>query len=229
MDLHESWVKRVVAVCGEDMAGFDPGSQSVMRFHPEPWRRWNMADPDLSQLLDTFKDGIHRRDLRNLARDLGTARVRRVAFIATLLWGAGETNRYYGRHAEALKSVDLERILDVSVKQVHGDDLEGAWSTAAAIPGLDFRFFTKWLWLAGVSADLPAPPLVYDRLVRNALERAHWPFDRRRINERRRWVNYCRDAAAVARALVAQPGAPKVTGEWVEYWLFSGAPGAERL
>ena len=229
MDLHESWVMRVVSECGDNIVRFDPKSQAAMHFHPESWLRWNTSDPDLSRLLDEYASGIHRQDLRELARDLNTPNKRRIAFIATLLWGVGETNRYYGRHAKALKASNLDRILDDSARQVRDNDLEGAWSTAGKIPGLGFRFFTKWLWLAGADAYLPASPLVYDQRVRDALEKAHWPFDLRRINERRRWVNYCQDAAAVAAVVAAQPGAPKVTGEWVEYWLFSGAPGAERL
>lgn len=229
MDPHEAWVERVVSECGSEVLRFDPETQIAMRSRREPWLRWNKSDADLVHLLDQYPNGIHRRDLRQLARELGTPHDRRIAFIACLLWGVGPTNRYYGRHAAALGSPDLELILEVSARQVRDNDLEGAWSTAGKIPGLGFRFFTKWLWLAGADAYLPASPLVYDQRVRDALEKAHWPFDLRRINERRRWVNYCQDAAAVAAALAAQPGAPKVTGEWVEYWLFSGAPGAERL
>jgi hypothetical protein len=99
MDLHELWVERVVSACRDNIVGFDPESQAAMRFHRDSWLRWNPADTDLSQLLGTFKPGIHRRDLRVLAHDLGTAKARRIAFMATLLWGAGETNRYSGRHA----------------------------------------------------------------------------------------------------------------------------------
>ncbi len=229
VDMHQAWVERVALECGNDIRGFDPETQDVMRSHREPWLRWNKSDADLVRLLDEYPNGIHRRDLRTLASGLGTPRERRTAFVATLLWGAGETNRYYGRHAKALKSGDLDRILEETARQVRQSDLEGAWSTATKIPGLSFRFFTKWLWLVGTRADLPAPPLVYDQRVLDALAKAHWPFDRRRINERRRWVNYCRDAAAVAQRLSQQPAAPNVTSEWVEYWLFSGAPGAERI
>ncbi len=136
--------------------------------------------------------------------------------------GARETHRCYGRHAEALSSETLVSILEKTVAQVGRNDLEGAWSSAAGIPGVGFRFFTKWLWVAGVGAGLAAPPLVFDKRVRDSLQDAKWPFDRRRINERRRWVNYCEDAAAVGRTL-------GVRSEWVEYWLFSGALGADRM
>lgn len=229
MDSHESWVERVSTACRDNILGFDPDSQVSMRFHRDPWLRWNKDDADLSRLLDDYLDGIHRRDLKALAKDLTTPAKRRAAFVATLLWGAGPTNRYYGRHSKALKSNELEDILEKSVLQIQSNDLEGAWSTTAKLPGLGFRFFTKWLWLAGADAELPAPPLVFDQRVLDSLQVAHWPFDHRRTNARGRWVSYCHDSAAVANQLSQEPKAPNVTSEWVEYWLFSGAPGAERL
>lgn len=229
VDPHEAWVERVVSECGSEVRRFDPETQIAMRSRREPWLRWNKSDANLVHLLDQYPNGIHRRDLRKLARELGTPHDRRIAFIACLLWGVGPTNRYYGRHAAALGSPDLERILEVSARQVRDNDLEGAWSMAAGIPGLDFRFFTKWLWLAGTSTDLSARPLIYDQRVRDGLAKANWPSEPRRMNNRRRWVNYCRDAAAVAQKLSQQPDVPNVTSEWVEYWLFSGAPGAERI
>jgi hypothetical protein len=119
----------------------------------------------------------------------------------------------------SLSSEDLQAILDKTVLQISQDDFEGAWSTAAHLLGLDYRFFTKWLWVAGVDAGLQAPPLVLDSQVRLGLQKTKWPFHPRRINDCQLWVNYCIDAAAVGREL-------GVTGEWVEYWLFSGAPGA---
>ncbi|ORX04784.1 hypothetical protein AWC29_12815 [Mycobacterium triplex] len=190
-----------------------------MTFHPNAWLKWNPDDVDVAWALDHYRNGIHRRDLWRLGQDLSTPTNRRKAFIATLLWGVGTTNRYYGRHAEALSSEDLQAILDKTVVQIIRNDLEGAWSTAAHIPGLDYRFFTKWLWVAGVDARLQAPPLVFDSQVRLGLQKTKWPFHPRRINDCQRWVNYCIDAAVVGRNL-------GVTGEWVEYWLFSGAPGA---
>lgn len=222
-DLHAAWVAQVVTHCGPViLAEFDPARQQTMHFHPRSWKRWNPTDSDVAWALDQYCDGIHRRDLCALAKDLSTPVKRRRAFVATLLWGAGTTNRYYGRHAEALASETLPSILDDTVMQVSRNDLAGAWSTAARLPGLDFRFFTKWLWVAGVAAGLTAPPLVFDQLVRDSLLSAAWPWDHRRINDCRRWVNYCQDAAAVAGKL-------GVTSEWIEYWLFSGAPGADGL
>jgi carotenoid cleavage dioxygenase-like enzyme len=126
-----------------------------------------------------------------------------------LIWGAGPTNRYYGRHAKALSSDDLQDILERTVDQVSCDDLEAAWRTAARLPGLDFRFFTKWLWVAGVCAGLQARPLVFDNQVRQGLRLTKWPFHTRRINDCQRWVNYRSDAAAVGKEL-------GVTSEWIE-------------
>ncbi|KAA1250182.1 hypothetical protein F0Q45_11120 [Mycobacterium simiae] len=218
-DSHAEWAARVSAHCGHHIKRFDPATQPKIGFHPRPWLRWNGHDSDVAWAPDHYRDGIDRGDLRLLAQDLGTAAKRRRAFVATLIWGAGPTNRYYGRHAKVLASPDLHAILERTVDQVGADDLEGAWRTAAGLPGLGFRFFTKWLWVAGAGQNLLAPPLVFDNQVRTGLRLTHWPWHPRRLNDRRRWVNYCNDAAAVGNRL-------GVTGEWAEYWLFSGAPGA---
>lgn len=151
-----------------------------------------------------------------MSGDLDTAAKRRRAFVVTLLWGAGTTNRYYGRHSQALAFGGLNEILDQSVKSVQCGDLSGGWSAMYRLPGLGFRFFTKWLWAAGVHAQLETSPLVFDQRVIDGLAKRGWPFHSRQINYKQRWLNYCSDAAAVGERL-------GVTGEWVEYWLFSGA------
>ena len=181
------------------------------------WRRWNPHDEDVKQALSDYNAGVHRSDLWALARDLETTARRRHAFVVTLLWGVGTTNRYYGRHSQALASAGLDGMLDESVAAVRHGDLAKGWSAIYRLPGLDFRFFTKWLWVAGVGTDLQSRPLVYDQRVINGLVKTTWPSHPRRINHRQRWLNYCADAAAVGRQL-------GVNGEWVEYWLFSGAP-----
>ena len=216
-DPHVEWVERVVANCGPKKLGIDPAAQKTMKFRSGPWLRWNPADSDVAWAVDRYRDGIHRTDLRALGGDLSTPEKRRRAFVATLLWGAGETNRYFGRHAKALASETLPSVLEKTVVEVGSEKLPEAWSTAARMPGLGFRFFTKWLWIAGIDASLEVPPLVFDQKVRDGLVATDFPWERARISESRRWVNYCRDAAAVAKKL-------GVTGEWVEYWLFCGAP-----
>src|SRR5947209_763240 len=134
-DLHAAWVAQVVAHCGSlILAEFDPATQQTMRFHPRSWVRWNPEDLDVAWAIDQYPDGIHRRDLWALAKHLETPIQRRRAFVATLFWGAGTTNRYYGRHAEALASAKLPSILEETVGQVGRNDLEGAWSTVASLP-----------------------------------------------------------------------------------------------
>lgn len=128
----------------------------------------------------------------------------------------GTTNRYYGRHAQALAFPGLDDLLESSVEAVQRDDIAGGWSAIYRLPGLQFRFFTKWLWVAGMGADLEVPPLTFDNRVIEALKSTNWPFHPRQINDKQRWLNYCADAAAVGRQL-------GVGGEWVEHWLFNGA------
>lgn len=73
--------------------------------------------------------------------------------------------------------------------------------------------------MTGIGAGLLAAPLVFDQRVINGLAATHWPAHPRQINNKQRWLNYCRDAAAVGDRL-------GIDGQWVEYWLFSGAPAA---
>lgn len=217
-DAHLEWVDRIAEMYGPVIRRqYDPAKQAAMRSNAGAWRRWNSRDEDVSWSLDTYPDGVHRTDIWELASDPSTATKRRRAFVVTLLWGAGKTNRYYGRHAEALAFGDLNDILERSVAAVAHGDLAGGWSAIYRLPGLDFRFFTKWLWVAGVHARLESPPLIFDQQVINGLAKTDWPFHSRRINYKQRWLNYCVDASAVGKRL-------GVSGEWVEYWLFSGAP-----
>lgn len=217
-DSHRLWVTRIAADYGTVIRDrFDPSEQPAMKSNGNAWRRWNPDDTDVRWALEHYAQGIHRSDLRALSRELDSAPQRRRAFVATLLWGVGSTNRYYGRHSRALASPDLAGMLERSVAAVQEGELAGAWSAIYRLPGLDFRFFTKWLWVAGASANLDAPPLVFDQRVINGLYKTEWPFHARQINNRQRWVNYCSDSAALATEL-------GISGEWIEYWLFSGAP-----
>lgn len=217
-DTHIEWVDRIVDRYGSVIRGrYDPGTQPAMTSNAGPWLRWNPRDEDVRWALDHYNKGIHRKDLWAVSRQLDDAANRRRAFVITLLWGVGRTNRYYGRHSAALASPDLDEMLDQSVEAVSQGDLARGWSAIYRLPGLDFRFFTKWLWVAGVNTGLFAPPLVFDQRVINGLAKTDWPSHPRQINYKQRWLNYCADAAAVGDRL-------GITGEWVEYWLFSGAP-----
>lgn len=218
VDVHQQWVDHVVTRHGQVILDrFDPAQQPPMSSNARAWLRWNPADPDVAWALDHFDRGVHRADLTELARDLDTAADRRRAFVVTLLWGVGTTNRYYGRHSQALASPDLDAMLDRSAAAIRRGDLADGWSAIYRLPGLDFRFFTKWLWVIGIGVGLPAAPLVFDQRVINGLATTQWPAHPRQINNKQRWLNYCRDAAAVGNRL-------GVDGQWVEYWLFSGAP-----
>jgi hypothetical protein len=217
---HREWVDGVVGQFGSVICDrYDPARQPAMRSNARAWLRWNPGDEDLRWLLDHHRDGIHRQDLRALSGDLDTAAERRRAFIATLLWGAGTTNRYYGRHSHALAFGGLDEMLDQSLKSVQRGDLSGGWSAMYDLPGLGFRFFTKWLWVTGIDSELQTAPLVFDQRVINGLGKTGWPAHLGQINYKQRWLNYCSDAAAVGEQL-------GVSGEWVEYWLFAGAPAA---
>jgi hypothetical protein len=218
---HQEWIDRVVDGYGTVIVDrYDPAKQPAMKSNAQAWRRWNPDDEDVRWALEHYGQGVHRSDLWAISRDLEITERRRRAFVVTLLWGVGTTNRYYGRHSQALASAELNGMLDASVAAVRRNDLAGGWSAIYSLPGLGFRFFTKWLWVAGVGADLPAAPLVFDQRVIDGLAKTKWPTHPRQINNKQRWLNYCGDAAAAGKRL-------GVNGEWIEYWLFSGALGPE--
>lgn len=219
-DQHREWIERVVRDQGGVIRSrFNPNSQQRMRANAAAWRRWNPDDDDVQWVLERYTDGIHRNDLGLLACELDTRVDRRRAFVATLVWGAGSTNRYYGRHSEALSYPHLDEMLRRSVDAVRQGELGQSWNAMSRLPGLQFRFFTKWLWVAGANAEIVPRPLVFDQRVIDGLKATAWPYHPRRINYRQRWLNYCADADAVAKQL-------GVTGEWIEYWLFCGGPHA---
>lgn len=215
---HREWVDRVAEQYGSVIRGrFDPARQPAMTSNTSAWLRWNLHDEDVAWALGHYADGVHRRDLWELSSDLSTPANRRRAFVSTLLWGVGTTNRYYRRHSQALAFDGLGDMLEQSVAAVQRGDLAGGWSAIYGLPGLGFRFFTKWLWVAGAATQLEIRPLVFDQRVIDGLATTEWPSHLRRINYKQRWLNYCSDAALVGQRL-------GITGEWVEYWLFSGAP-----
>ena len=99
--------------CGpEILSRFDPATQRKMKFHPGSWLKWNPDDADVAGRSITNRTAF---TAVTFGRSRKTSAHRRNAArpsSATLLRGVGTTNRYYGRHAEALSSNDLEDILE---------------------------------------------------------------------------------------------------------------------
>lgn len=137
VDVHQQWVDHVVTQYGQVIRDrFDPATQPAMSSNARAWRRWNPGDHDVAWALDQYGRGVHRTDLAALARDLDTVADRRRAFVVTLLWGVGTTNWYYGRHAQALASPDLDAMLDRSAGAIRRGDLADGWSAIYRLPGL---------------------------------------------------------------------------------------------
>lgn len=211
------WTERVASQYADAIRRHDPANQRSFQPNVAAWRRWNPSNGTVAWMLERYGSGIHRCDLARLAQDLSTTELRREAFVSVLVWGAGSTNRYYGHHHRALQHPELDDILLHSLESIRSDDLGHAWTIISPLPGLRYPFFTKWLWFAGVSSRLDAPPLIFDSRVIGGLLTREWPWKPRRSNMKRRWVDYCRDSAAIAAELGVPP-------EWFEYWLFEGAP-----
>lgn len=216
-DGHRQWADRIATSYGHVIREqYDPATQPAMKSNAGAWLRWNPNDVDVRLALEEFRFGVRRSDLRAMSGQLNSVAKRRRAFVTTLLWGVGTTNRYYGRHSKALAFPGLDDVLEQSVSAVQREDLSSGWSAIYRLPGLDFRFFTKWLWVAGADGNLKAPPLVFDQRVIDGLAKTDWPSHPRQINYKQRWLNFCADAAAVGERV-------GVSGEWIEYWLFDGA------
>ena len=150
--------------CGpEILSRFDPATQRKMKFHPGSWLKWNPDDADVAGRSITNRTAF---TAVTFGRSRKTSAHRRNAArpsSATLLRGVGTTNRYYGRHAEALSSNDLEDILEKTVVQVSLDDLEGAWSTRA--DGTGHVEAIRHRTAGRRDRDRPDPPAVRQRPV----------------------------------------------------------------
>lgn len=211
-----AWAETVAAAHGPAIAGSDPSLQAKMKPHPKPWRNRHPNDQDVNWVLSQYPDGIDRNDLALLAgAGLNTPAARRRAFVATIMWGTGTTNRYQGRHEALLNDPRLPEALAASVDHLGEQRHLEAFRTMDPLTGITYRFHTKWLWVVGRALETHPLPLVMDNRVWMSLEGLHWPGIAQRQGMPQRWHTYLVDAASVA-------GLVGVTPEHVEYWLFKG-------
>lgn len=228
-EARRQWVARIATRHSLAIRSHDPTDQRRMHPWRSHWLKWTEGDADVVWVFSQFEEGIHRHDLPALVGDANIQELRR-AFIATLAWGAGDTHRYYGRHAEALASTLLPTAPEQSHQSMAAGESAGAWAAMQPVPGMTFRFFTKWLWVLGAHTHADPAPLTFDERVRSSLRFREWPWGRGEVNDRTRWIEYCADAKAIATAVAsvqvcsgASPVNRQLSSEWVEYWLFEGA------
>lgn len=211
----DTWIASLVSEHGDEIRNADPASQLSMKPNPRAWKRWFSEESTVIDVVETFKEGVTRPELHSFVRnsDLSSTGGRRSAFIATLVWGVGSTNRYYGRHKRLLTSAGLDGALKESYSHLREGKTEAAFVSMDPLPGITFRFHTKWLWVVGSALNMQPLPLIFDNRVMNSLRGLKWPEMTRRQSQSSRWSRYIEDSDAVATRL-------GVTSEHVELWLF---------
>jgi hypothetical protein len=214
-DVRDSWIRSVVARHGEEIRSAVPALQPSMKPNIPAWNRWFDDAPWVIDVLSDIGTDISRGTLKNFARDseLSSQEGRRRVFVATLAWGVGSTNRYYGRHKTLLMSPLLDGALESSYKHLLNNRVEDAFVAMNPLPGITYRFHTKWLWIVGSTLGLQPMPLTFDNRVGQSLRQLKWPEMQRRQAQRQRWHRYIQDAESVSREL-------GVSEEHVELWLF---------
>lgn len=215
-DVRNGWIASVVSHHADAIRNADPGSQLEMRPNVRAWNRWFADDSLVLHVVKTYEAGISRKQLHSLAlnSDLSSRDGRRNVFVTTLVWGVGSTNRYYGRHRRLLTDAGLDEALESSYRHLLEGETEDAFRAMDRLPGITFRFHTKWLWIAGSALGLQPVPLIFDNRVMASLRGLDWPEMTQRQSASRRWFRYIEDAAIVAQDL-------DVTAEHVELWLFN--------
>jgi len=211
-DARNSWIQSVIVQHGDAIRSADPATQAPMRPNHAAWVRWFKDVPWVIEALDAVGTDISRRKLHDFVEtsNIASEQGRRRAFVATLAWGVGSTNRYYGRHKQLLTSARLDDALRSSYEHLKGSRFEDSFAELNPLPGITYRFHTKWLWVVGCELGLEPMPLTFDNRVRQSLRRLRWPEMQRRQPQRHRWHRYVQDAGAVARRLDVSP-------EHVEY------------
>lgn len=173
---------------------------------------------------------IDRADLRRLAA-AGTTRSDNLRlFVATMVWGRGQNNqRMMGNLMRCLNSPTRDAVLTRTgtlSAQGHPAAAYSAWR----LPGLTYRFFSKWLWAAGIRGNgAGTVSLVQDSRVWESLGALHWDSIVAAGSTRRalRYEAYCSAASRWAASL-SRPTLD-VTSEDVEYALFCAAGQLQRL
>jgi hypothetical protein len=148
--VNAAWATRIVDMHGAAIRAVDPKGQYEMRPRPEGWRKRHYDDDDVEWVLTSFPNGLNRTGLLELAaRGLDEPSGRRRTFVATMMWGVGDGSRMYGRHRSLLTSPELPDALTSSMELLRGQEPEGAFKVMEPLPGLSYRFHTKWLWVTG--------------------------------------------------------------------------------
>jgi hypothetical protein len=141
------------------------------------------------------------------------------------IWGGGDSGRRHWNTAIGLNDPELLPCLRNSFRQVQSGDIRVAYDTCRKthkVSGTARSFFTKWLWLASLSAPhkLDPSPLILDARVATSLrDIGFWDWVRNRTAADK-YLEYCAGAANWAATVRAPPTTPALDAEKIEYILF---------
>jgi len=149
-----------------------------------PGRAWEEYFPEETLRLAAWRrpdsSKISIDDVSGLAFSLpASAENNRDLFIATMMWGRGPTNgRMMPKFKEVMSHAEFDQTLNASreeVAQGHVREAYQVWSTSR-IQGMRESFFTKWLFVCGLSNDSGVlRTFTLDSHVRASLRTLGWP------------------------------------------------------
>jgi hypothetical protein len=151
--------------------------------------RWSLDGDVPPQVVVNGR--ISRGDVFEIGQEPPTADATWRLFLATYLWGQGDTNYGPSRFGKILARTPRVTLVEL-IGRARGElakegaiaayrELRGAGSACAA-PGWGPAFFTKMLYFAGAEAAVGCPPLILDALLArqvHALTGMQYLVDRR--------------------------------------------------
>ena len=140
---------------------------------PDIWKKRFPKDADVRELAEKFRSGITRAKALSCAPKTKnpTFSELRPLFIATMMWGYGETGYGPWRTSEMLKSRGIKQALPDACSQIIAGDWEAAKDNCAVIRYCDTPYFTKFLYFVGRRYKTETMPLILDSFVYDELHR----------------------------------------------------------
>ena len=158
---------------GEVIRALNPDTHTIP-YKIDKWHDHLDDHPDLIRLSCRFQHRLSRGDLGLLSREAHADPEGLIAlFIATMIWGFGNTN--YGPWRTRLMLNDLERqrgtgpnALVQALRRLREGDLSAAYH-GFAVERCGPPFMAKFFYACGLGMDREPPPLILDSVVAKSL------------------------------------------------------------
>ena len=140
---------------------------------PDMWKEHFPKDADVRALAEKFRGGITRAKVLSCAPKTKkpTFSELRPLFIATMMWGYGNTGYGPWRTSKMLKSCGIKQALPDACSQIIAGDWQAANDNCAVIRFCDTPYFTKFLYFVGRAQKTETMPLILDSFVYDELHR----------------------------------------------------------